>query len=618
MAKKKPAPRPGAASRNSAPHPDATNPAASGGRPALLNAGRAALFFALVLSVYLLTVALTGSHAAGCEEGQSCHSVLGSKWAKLFGIPISALGLGAYLGMLGLSFTRGMGPARVFLAVTIVGGALWFTGVQAFVLKTFCPWCCATHALAAIGTVLVMFGIPRGTGGTARRGQTWVAGAGATVALLLTAIAQFKAPDPQPVTVTVATEEAAVKIAKERRTLIDVHDTFQLSTVELPALGDAQTAEHVAVGIFDFSCIHCRHLMKLLKPVVAGYGSQLAVLKLPGYYNDNGREIQKLMLPVFREAPEVYEALGNQLYDESIAAEVATVRQELERRLGSERLQQILAAYGPWAAERVTETKALLEANRAIINSGKLPQLIVGKTIESGNKTSAGHYHQLFAANFGISRENAPEIACSPAKLELGRVVAYSEHSLTMTLSNPGKVPVTIDGIKRPKGIVIDEVPKYLAPGAAQTVTARLTVPAQGNGDLSTFFEVHSDAAEPVLRIPFTANVLGIKIDPPVLNFAVMEAGGDPQELTATVTLEEPARIVTASCPIRFFAPSAVEEIEPNRVYRIRVTAAFEQGITGFRNSYASLVPAPLDSTVPWPAEIRIPIRARVVAKKAQ
>ncbi|MGK0188142.1 MAG: putative membrane protein/thiol-disulfide isomerase/thioredoxin [Verrucomicrobiales bacterium] len=589
------------------------SPKPPAGNSALLNVGRVLLFAASVIALYLTVTALSQGQVAGCEEGESCNTVLASKWAKLFGLPIGAFGAVAYLALLGTSFVRGLQGVQWFLTISIIGGALWFTGVQAFALKTFCPWCCSTHALAVLGTILLMTGVPRSVNPFSS--SLFPAGA-ALAALAVTAFMQIKAPDPQPVAVATKTEVAPVEVKKEKRASLTLHDQYELSTVELPSMGDAETAEHVAVGIFDFSCSHCRHLMKVLKPVAKEYGDQLAIIKLPGHYNQNGREIQKLMLPVFREAPEVYEALGNDLYAEKIPAVAVGVRQELEKRLGAERLEQILAAYGSWAEERVEECKQIIETNRKITKSGKLPQMMVGKSIETGNKTNPGHYHKMFADNFGLTREKAPELACSPASLDLGTVVAFSEHELTLTLSNPGKLPVTIAEIKRFKGINVENVPKSLAPGASQAVTIKLTVPGQQKGKVATYFEVHSDAGEPVIKIPFTANVVGVKFNPPILNFGVVEAGGPPKAMRSTLTLELPAKITGTSSPIRFFKSDPVEVVEENKVYKVRVTAQFEAGIVGIRNSYANFIIEPLDDSVAWPKQIRIPIKARVIAKK--
>ena len=84
-----------------------------------------------------------------------------------------------------------------------------------------------------------------------------------------------------------------------------------------------------------------------------------------------------------------------------------------------------------------------------------------------------------------------------------------------------------------------------------------------------------SDADPPEIRIPFTADVVAIKFDPPELNFGVMEAGGDPKAMTAKLTLEMPAGITGTSSPSEFYAPEPVEVIEESKVYRIYVSASF-------------------------------------------
>ena len=164
---------------------------------------------------------------------------------------------------------------------------------------------------------------------------------------------------------------------------------------------------------------------------------------------------------------------------------------------------------------------------------------------------------------------------------------------------------------------LIPPLPKSLAPGERQEVTFKLTVPAQKTGRISTYFEIHSDAVEPVFRIPFTAEVLNIKFDPASLNFGNMEAGGDAKILVSTLTLDAPAKISGTSCPVPYFMPEATEVIEENKSYRIHVSAKFEDGTTGIRNSYAVLFLDPVDPSLAWPKQIRVPLKARVMPKKA-
>ncbi|MDA0814022.1 MAG: vitamin K epoxide reductase family protein, partial [Verrucomicrobia bacterium] len=233
---------------------ESTDPVSTGGRPMLLNVGRVALLLATAMALYLMVTALSQGQVAGCEEGKSCNAVLASKWAKLFGIPIGAFGAVSYLSLLGLSYVRSFAWARLFLVVTIIGGALWFTGVQAFVLKTFCPWCCGTHALAVLGSLLVVGGLPRVTKAGTGIGYGLLSGAAAMAAVALTAVVQFNSADPQSVAVATATEVAPVQfepvdpqtkdgtaegpsgeLKKETRSSLTLHDRFELSTVELPS-----------------------------------------------------------------------------------------------------------------------------------------------------------------------------------------------------------------------------------------------------------------------------------------------------------------------------------------------------------------------------------------------
>src|SRR4051812_32951289 len=63
----------------------------------------AAIFFlaAAGIAAWLLFYALTEKPMAGCGPGSPCDRVMGSAWAYLFNMPVSAPALGAYLLLLG-------------------------------------------------------------------------------------------------------------------------------------------------------------------------------------------------------------------------------------------------------------------------------------------------------------------------------------------------------------------------------------------------------------------------------------------------------------------------------------------------------------------------------------
>src|SRR6185503_10237442 len=144
-------------------------------RDGILRGGRAAAIRLLILaaagiSAYLLSVSLSGGRAVGCGPGSACDEVLQSRWAYVFGIPVSAAALVVDLALLFTSFScgtkstpkqrRGAWEIMVPCAVLVVGAALWFVALQAFVLHRFCPWCMAAHLCGAIGAVVLLTGVP--------------------------------------------------------------------------------------------------------------------------------------------------------------------------------------------------------------------------------------------------------------------------------------------------------------------------------------------------------------------------------------------------------------------------------------------------------------------------
>ena len=75
-----------------------------------------------------------------------CRKVQYSKYSKLmFGIPNAYLGLAMYLAIILLTFYTLGGAAAPWLvkAVVVFGFAfsMFFTYIQAFVLRAFCTWC---------------------------------------------------------------------------------------------------------------------------------------------------------------------------------------------------------------------------------------------------------------------------------------------------------------------------------------------------------------------------------------------------------------------------------------------------------------------------------------------
>lgn len=107
------------------------------------------------ISAYLVTVHYSGGPIA-CFAGGSCETVQKSAYSQIGSVPLSVLGLAAYVA-LALSFVwRGENGATASLGLSVATAifATYLIVVQAVVIDAICAWCMTTDAIAM--TVLVL------------------------------------------------------------------------------------------------------------------------------------------------------------------------------------------------------------------------------------------------------------------------------------------------------------------------------------------------------------------------------------------------------------------------------------------------------------------------------
>lgn len=96
---------------------------------------------------YLLYARETGTGLA-CATG-GCATVQSSAYAEVSGVPVAALGLVGFLGLLVAALGRGdwarLGQATLALAALIFSGYLLI--VQIAVIDALCQWCLATDVI---------------------------------------------------------------------------------------------------------------------------------------------------------------------------------------------------------------------------------------------------------------------------------------------------------------------------------------------------------------------------------------------------------------------------------------------------------------------------------------
>jgi uncharacterized membrane protein len=114
--------------------------------------------FAALISLVGLAEAtyLTVQYLAGetivCAGSSGCFEVLGSRYARIAGMPVAAFGALAYFfAFTFATFTAfGSHRARTFFSLTVwamFAATLWLLFVQAFLLHAFCRYCLFSAAI---------------------------------------------------------------------------------------------------------------------------------------------------------------------------------------------------------------------------------------------------------------------------------------------------------------------------------------------------------------------------------------------------------------------------------------------------------------------------------------
>jgi uncharacterized membrane protein len=114
-----------------------------------------------------IAVYLTYVHYAGvspvCEIAHGCERVQTSPWSRLAGVPVAALGLLGYAGILAALLAPGERARTVGAALALVGAGFSaeLTYREVFTLRAICIWCVASATLMAALAVLTVVRLMR-------------------------------------------------------------------------------------------------------------------------------------------------------------------------------------------------------------------------------------------------------------------------------------------------------------------------------------------------------------------------------------------------------------------------------------------------------------------------
>lgn len=262
---------------------------------------------ALALSGYLVWHSWHGQTAlAGCGEGADCDEVLQSRWGSWFGLPVSAGGVVIYGGILAVSmWIRKSASSRLwllllFLAVLASASALWFVGLQVFLIHSYCKYCLAIHACGIVLTILILRCFPwqsEEAGKSKRKEERIPVSQGLRIALsaligvVVLAAGQLYTGNPSqeipPATPSPATSPSTQQSVTQStvstpagRDVLLAKGKLRLTIGEFPIYGSPD-ADMVVAEFFDYTCPVCRQLHPGLMSEFQPFANRVALVLIP-------------------------------------------------------------------------------------------------------------------------------------------------------------------------------------------------------------------------------------------------------------------------------------------------------------------------------------------------
>jgi uncharacterized membrane protein len=127
------------------------------------------MFAALWLSLLLLLVGKSGRGLPGCGKNSGCDMVAKGRWSRWLGIPVAELAIVVYLiAVVLLAASKITNQRHIewereglqFLAIVMAGSAIWFTALQALLLRRYCIYCILIHACGLVSATSIFARYP--------------------------------------------------------------------------------------------------------------------------------------------------------------------------------------------------------------------------------------------------------------------------------------------------------------------------------------------------------------------------------------------------------------------------------------------------------------------------
>ena len=357
----------------------------------------------------------------------------------------------------------------IFAAVVILGAALWFVGVQWGILHKFCPYCMTAHACGSLLACLILFrlsqmirsaratraGSPKAVMTSGEAGKVFVGGLAAVMALVAGQVLHqprtFEVSPPAPpepaaivgaevtrrnnevnrparlltsaptgfegaVSASPQTPGSAVGSARE---LVLHGGVFRLDLQTVPLFGRPD-APYVIVSLFDYTCSYCRVVHQHLMEVHRSLSNQLAIVSLPVPLEKSCNPLVKRVFPehtnacvyarlglgVWRADRTRLEAFDDWMFSSARPPSPDQARDYAAKLVGTNKLSAALE--DPWGERLLQESIRLYHTNYLVYRQGRMPQLIIGTNLASGQLRNAQELYRLLSNHLGLALPGSP------------------------------------------------------------------------------------------------------------------------------------------------------------------------------------------------------------------
>lgn len=450
---------------------------------------------ALGLSIWLCWQTANTSSIQGCGTGSSCSNVLNSPWSRFIHIPVSYLGLVMYLALLGclilINSPKNTDPNRqrniTFITTTIcfliLLGAVWFTLAQAFLIKSFCLFCCLTHISASLAAIFTLLALSSNH----KQAQLKNSSKLAPILFASLTIASFAAIQSLFPTYPASYKQttSASLIFKENPDFISFYnDALVIEKSKLPITVASKKERHLIL-LSDYTCPHClqQHLDILKNKEKIAEHSNISFI--PAYQNSSAKEINRLILMLGKTNEAVYLETLEAIAQENLALRLDDIKDFANKRLNN-KVDYYYDMHLIWSEDLLTAGKLLMTLNLEKSQTAAFPQIMSNLSIIEGTTpidhivklaTQTSKESDLLEIKSTITSEHTKLIVKDHTEF-LGRASRGDVIASSFSLFNPTDKIIEIDKWRTSCGCI--KIPKTIESiGPNETIKIDFTFSTQ-------------------------------------------------------------------------------------------------------------------------------------------